>query len=71
MSATPPGNSVISNEFSIPRLLFLISTCLTVSLVPNNTFLPWNHPFVIMAAVVAVVQLLLKRSKIGPMVQTL
>ena len=71
MSATPPSNSVISNEFSVPRLLFLISTCLTVSLVPNNTFLPWNHPFVIMTAAAAVVQLLLKRSKIGPMVQTL
>ena len=70
MSATPPGNSVISNEFSIPRLLFLISTCLTISMVPNNTSLLRNHPLVIMT-VVAVVQLLLKRSKIGPMVQTL
>ncbi len=71
MSATPSSNSVISYEFSIPLLLFLISTCLTTSMVPNNTFLLRNHPFVIMAAVVAVVQLLLKLSKIGPMVQTL
>jgi len=71
MPATPSSNSVIACEFSSLFLLFLISTCLTVSLVPNNTFLPWNHPFVIMTAAAAVVQLLLKRSKIGPMVQTL
>lgn len=71
MSATPPSYSVIANEFSIPLLLFLISTCLTTSMIPNNSSLLRNHPVVIMTAGVAVVQLLLKRSKIGPMVQTL
>ena len=70
MPATPSSNSVIACEFSSLFLLFLISTCLTISMVPNNTSLLRNHPLVIMT-VVAVVQLLLKRSKIGPMVQTL